>query len=41
MRYVGQGHEVTVELPDAPLGPDDADRLTTIYRKEYSRLYLR
>jgi N-methylhydantoinase A len=41
MRYVGQGHEVTVELPDGPLGPDDADRLTTLYRKEYRRLYSR
>ena len=41
MRYVGQGHEVTVELPDGNLGPDDADRLTTLYRKEYRRLYSR
>jgi N-methylhydantoinase A len=39
MRYVGQGHEVTVELPDGPLGPDDADRLTDLYRKEYRKLY--
>ena len=41
MRYVGQGHEVTVSLPDEPLGPEDADRLTTVYRKEYRRLYRR
>jgi N-methylhydantoinase A len=41
MRYVGQGHEVTVELPDGSLGPEDADRLTTLYRKEYKRLYSR
>jgi N-methylhydantoinase A len=41
MRYVGQGHEVTVELPDGALGPDDAQRLTTLYRKEYRRLYNR
>jgi N-methylhydantoinase A len=41
MRYIGQGHEVTVELPDGPLGPDDADRLTTLYRTEYRRLYNR
>jgi N-methylhydantoinase A len=41
MRYVGQGHEVTVELPDGNLGPDDADRLTSVYRKEYRRLYSR
>jgi N-methylhydantoinase A len=41
MRYVGQGHEVTVELPDGPLGPGDVDRLTALYRKEYRRLYNR
>jgi N-methylhydantoinase A len=41
MRYVGQGHEVTVELPDEPQGPDDADRLRALYRKEYLRLYSR
>jgi N-methylhydantoinase A len=41
MRYAGQGHEVTVELPDGILDPDDADRLTTLYRKEYRRLYSR
>jgi N-methylhydantoinase A len=41
VRYAGQGHEVTVELPDGPLGPDDADRLSTLYRKEYRRLYNR
>ena len=41
MRYAGQGHEVSVELPDGSLDPDDADRLTTLYRKEYMRLYSR
>ena len=41
MRYVGQGHEVTVELPDGELGPEDVDRLTALYRKEYRRLYNR
>ena len=41
MRYTGQGHEVTVELPGGKLGPDDADRLTALYRKEYRRLYNR
>jgi N-methylhydantoinase A len=39
MRYVGQGHEVTVKLPDGPLGPEDADRLAELYREEYRRLY--
>jgi N-methylhydantoinase A len=41
MRYVGQGHEVTVELPDEPQGPEEADRLRALYRKEYLRLYSR
>jgi len=41
MRYAGQGHEVTVELPDGSLGPGDAGRLTKLYRKEYMRLYSR
>jgi N-methylhydantoinase A len=41
MRYTGQGHEVTVELPDGELGPEDAERLTAFYRKEYLRLYNR
>ena len=41
MRYTGQGHEVTVELPDGRLDPDDTDRLAALYRKEYRRLYNR
>ena len=41
MRYEGQGHEVTVGLPDGPLGPEDADQITTRYRKAYLRLYSR
>ena len=32
---------MTVELPDGSLGPGHADRLTTLYRKEYRRLYSR
>jgi N-methylhydantoinase A len=39
MRYAGQGHEVTVELPDGELGPEDADRLIALYHEEYRRLY--
>jgi N-methylhydantoinase A len=39
MRYVGQGHEVTIELPDGSLGPEDANGLTELYREEYKRLY--
>src|SRR3712207_9260195 len=41
MRYVGQGHEVTVELPAGSLGPEDRERLAALYRKEYRRLYSR
>ena len=41
MRYMGQGHEVTVEVPDGQLGSGDAGRLTELYRKEYRRLYNR
>jgi N-methylhydantoinase A len=41
MRYVGQGHEVTVELPAGSLGPEDTERLAALYRKEYRRLYSR
>jgi N-methylhydantoinase A len=41
MRYTGQGHEIAVELPGGSLGPGDADRLATLYRKEYRRLYNR
>jgi N-methylhydantoinase A len=41
VRYVGQGHEVTVELPDGGLGPEDTGRLTALHRKEYRRLYNR
>jgi len=41
MRYAGQGHEVTVELPDGELGVGSVERLTALYRKEYARLYNR
>jgi N-methylhydantoinase A len=41
VRYVGQGHEVTVELPEGDLCPEDADRLTALHRTEYRRLYNR
>jgi N-methylhydantoinase A len=41
MRYAGQGHEVTVELPHGSLGPGDVEHLAALYRKEYRRLYNR
>lgn len=39
MRYVGQGHEVGVGLPEGRLGPDDVDGISDGYREEYRRLY--
>ena len=43
MRYVGQGHEVGVELPvrihTPRLGPDASDVLTAAFEDEYRRLY--
>ncbi|MEE8301385.1 MAG: hydantoinase/oxoprolinase family protein, partial [Candidatus Tectomicrobia bacterium] len=45
MRYVGQGHEVGVELPiriETPrLGPDAAEVLLAAFEREYHRLYER
>jgi N-methylhydantoinase A len=39
MRYVGQGHEVGVKLPEGTLGPDDVGGISAGYRDEYRRLY--
>ncbi len=39
MRYVGQGHEVAVKLPEGDLGPEDVDAISDGYREEYRRLY--
>ena len=39
MRYVGQGHEVGVKLPEGTLGPDDVGGISAGYREEYRRLY--
>ncbi len=39
MRYVGQGHEVGVKLPERTLGPDDVGGISAGYREEYRRLY--
>jgi N-methylhydantoinase A len=35
MRYVGQGHEIPIPLPDRPLEAPDRDRL----REEFERIY--
>ena len=39
MRYVGQGHEVGVKLPEGTLGPDEVGGISAGYREEYQRLY--
>ena len=39
MRYVGQGHEVGVKLPEGTLDPDDVGGISAGYREEYRRLY--
>jgi N-methylhydantoinase A len=39
MRYIGQGHEVGVKLPERRLGPDDVGQISDGYREEYRRLY--
>jgi N-methylhydantoinase A len=39
MRYVGQGHEVSVPLPDGPLGPAALARITAVFEDVYRGLY--
>jgi len=39
MRYVGQGHEITVELPGRPLVADDRKALRKAFDEAYSALY--
>jgi N-methylhydantoinase A len=39
MRYIGQGHEVGVKLPEGKLGPDHVGEISDGYREEYRRLY--
>ena len=39
MRYVGQGHEVPVRLPDGPLGAAEADSIRAAFDAEYARFY--
>lgn len=40
-RYVGQGHEVQVTLPDDALLPDDVDRLKDAFEVTYRRYFSR
>lgn len=39
MRYVGQGHEITVALPTRPLRPEDAAELSEAFERTYRQLY--
>lgn len=41
MRYVGQGHEITVPLPVRALTAGDAEALRTAFEKEYAVLFER
>ena len=41
MRYVGQGHEITVPLPPRDLTADDATMLRAEFEREYSALFRR
>ncbi len=39
MRYVGQGHEIPVPLPDYALGPEDVALIRDRYDQEYARFF--
>ncbi len=39
MRYVGQGHEIPVRLPDAAIRPDEATAIRASFDAEYARFY--
>jgi len=41
MRYVGQGHEITVVLPHRPLVDNDADGMREAYERDYAALFER
>lgn len=41
MRYLGQGHEIVVDLPSRPLVAEDAKQLKTSFDTAYERLYKR
>src|SRR5437899_11696438 len=41
IRYVGQGHEVRVTLPDGQLDSSSISTITTSFEEVYSRLYER
>ncbi len=39
MRYRGQGHEITVELPERDYGPDDLELLHELFEARYRDLF--
>jgi N-methylhydantoinase A len=39
MRYVGQGHEISVSLPSRRLSPADVEKIRAEYDAEYTRFY--
>ncbi len=41
MRYLGQGHEIAVELPNRALAANDAGALREAFEAEYRRLFAR
>jgi N-methylhydantoinase A len=41
MRYLGQGHEVDVEIPAGPLGPGSLEAITASFEAAYRLLYSR
>ena len=41
MRYYGQGHEISVDLPTRPLRADDVDALRTAFETRYRQLFER
>ena len=41
MRYAGQGHEITIALPERPLTAGDAATFRAGFEREYARLFAR
>jgi N-methylhydantoinase A len=39
MKYVGQAHEIGVEIPDGDLGPEDVERIEEQFHDTYERTY--
>ncbi len=39
VRYIGQGHELQLALPDGPLGPEDARALRARFEELYGSIY--